>query len=52
MSDERGIISVADRKRSLIRYSLPAIQVLLFIGVVVAGVGPLLWLLKSGLSTS
>jgi multiple sugar transport system permease protein len=31
---------------------LPIIQVLLFIGVVIAGVGPLLWLLKSGLSTS
>ncbi|MFI6681206.1 carbohydrate ABC transporter permease [Kribbella sp. NPDC050470] len=52
MSHERGIISVADRKRGLIRYGLPAIQVLLFIGVLIAGVGPLLWLLKSGLSTS
>ena len=49
---ERGIISHADRKRSVIRYCLPAIQVLLFIGVFIAGVGPLLWLLKSGLSTS
>jgi multiple sugar transport system permease protein len=49
---ERGIISTADRKRPLIQYGLPAIQVLLFIGVLVAGVGPLLWLLKSGLSTS
>jgi multiple sugar transport system permease protein len=49
---ERGIISTADRQRPLVRYGLPAIQVLLFIGVVVAGVGPLLWLLKSGLSTS
>ncbi|MFI7064217.1 carbohydrate ABC transporter permease [Kribbella sp. NPDC050124] len=52
MSHERAIISVADRKRPLIRYGLPTIQVLLFIGVVIAGVGPLLWLLKSGLSTS
>jgi multiple sugar transport system permease protein len=52
MSDERGIISTADRKRSAIRYGLPTIQVLLFIGVVIAGIGPLLWLLKSGLSTS
>jgi multiple sugar transport system permease protein len=51
-AQERGIISTADRQRPLIRYGLPAIQVLLFIGVVVAGVGPLLWLLKSGLSTS
>ena len=49
---ERGIISHADRRRPLIQYGLPVIQVLLFIGVVVAGVGPLLWLLKSGLSTS
>jgi multiple sugar transport system permease protein len=49
---ERGIISSMDRRRPLIRYGLPIIQVLLFIGVVVAGVGPLLWLLKSGLSTS
>lgn len=52
MSHERGIISVADRKRTLIRFGLPTIQVLLFAGVLVAGVGPLLWLLKSGLSTS
>jgi multiple sugar transport system permease protein len=49
---ERGIISTADRQRSLVRFGLTSIQVLLFIGVVVAGVGPLLWLLKSGLSTS
>jgi multiple sugar transport system permease protein len=49
---ERGIISSMDRRRPLIRYGLPIIQVLLFIGVVIAGVGPLLWLLKSGLSTS
>jgi multiple sugar transport system permease protein len=49
---ERGIISHADRRRPLVQYGLPVIQVLLFIGVVVAGVGPLLWLLKSGLSTS
>jgi multiple sugar transport system permease protein len=52
MSHERGIISFADRKVSVVRYGLPAIQVLLFIGVVIAGVGPLLWLLKSGVSTS
>ncbi|MEU0089901.1 carbohydrate ABC transporter permease [Kribbella sp. NPDC006257] len=49
---ERGIISSMDRRRPLIQYGLPIIQVLLFIGVVIAGVGPLLWLLKSGLSTS
>lgn len=49
---ERGIISHADRRRSMVQYGLPVIQVLLFIGVVIAGVGPLLWLLKSGLSTS
>jgi multiple sugar transport system permease protein len=51
-AQERGIISTADRQRPLVQYALPAIQVLLFIGVVIAGVGPLLWLLKSGLSTS
>lgn len=51
-AQERGIISPADRRRPLIQYGLPIIQVLLFVGVVIAGVGPLLWLLKSGLSTS
>ncbi|HET6292963.1 MAG TPA: carbohydrate ABC transporter permease [Kribbella sp.] len=51
-AEERGIISTADRQRPLVRYGLPTIQVLLFIGVVVAGVGPLLWLFKSGVSTS
>lgn len=49
---DRGIISHADRRRPLVQYGLPIIQVLLFIGVLIAGVGPLLWLLKSGLSTS
>lgn len=48
----RGIISTADRQRTVIRFGLPVIQVLIFAGVVVAGLGPLLWLLKSGLSTS
>jgi multiple sugar transport system permease protein len=51
-AQERGIISTMDRRRPLIQWGLPVIQVLLFIGVVIAGVGPLLWLLKSGLSTS
>lgn len=51
-AQERGIISAADRRRPLVRYGLPLVQVLLFVGVLVAGVGPLLWLLKSGLSTS
>ncbi|GAA1648796.1 carbohydrate ABC transporter permease [Kribbella alba] len=51
-AQERGVISMADRQRPLVRYGLPAIQVLVLIGIVVAGVGPLLWLLKSGLSTS
>jgi multiple sugar transport system permease protein len=51
-AQERGIISHADRRRPLVQYGLPIIQVLLFIGVLIAGVGPLLWLLKSGLSTS
>ena len=49
---ERGIISTADRQRGLVRYGLPAIQVVIFIAVLIAGVGPLLWLLKSGVSTS
>ncbi|GAA0586691.1 carbohydrate ABC transporter permease [Kribbella sandramycini] len=52
MSHERGIISIKDRQRTAVRIGLPIIQVLLFIGVLVAGVGPLLWLLKSGVSTS
>jgi multiple sugar transport system permease protein len=51
-AQERGIISTMDRRRPLVQWGLPIIQVLLFIGVVIAGVGPLLWLLKSGLSTS
>ena len=49
---ERGIISAKDRQRSVVRVGLPVIQILIFIGVLVAGVGPLLWLLKSGVSTS
>ncbi|GAA2804887.1 carbohydrate ABC transporter permease [Kribbella solani] len=52
MSHERGIISTADRQRGIVRFGLPAIQVLIFVAVLIAGVGPLLWLLKSGVSTS
>ena len=33
MSFERGIISTADRQRGLVRYGLPAIQVVIFLGL-------------------
>ena len=52
ISYERGIISTKDRQHTAVRYGLPAIQVLIFVAVLIAGVGPLLWLLKSGVSTS
>ncbi|GAA3341285.1 hypothetical protein GCM10017714_24650 [Curtobacterium pusillum] len=49
---ERSVISDADRKRPAVRRTLLSVQVLILVGLVVSGLGPLLWLLKSSFSTS
>lgn len=49
---ERGAISAADRKRPIVRVWLVIIQVFMLIGLVVAGLGPLVWSAKASLSPS
>jgi len=50
--DERSVISTADRRRPSVRIVLVGVQTLILVGLVVAGLGPLLWLFKAALSTS
>ncbi|MFC4243412.1 carbohydrate ABC transporter permease [Gryllotalpicola reticulitermitis] len=49
---ERSLISPADRKRGPVRISLLAIQIVVLAGLVIAGIGPIAWLLKAALSTT
>lgn len=49
---ERSVISAADRKRPVVRRSLFTVQAVILVGLVVSGLGPLLWLLKASFSTS
>lgn len=49
---ERGIISDADRRSRLVKYPFLALQVVLFVGLLVVGFGPLLWLLKAAISST
>lgn len=50
MNRERSVISDADRRRPGVRIPLVAVQVLILAGLLVAGLGPLLWLLKAAVS--
>jgi multiple sugar transport system permease protein len=45
----RGLISELDWQKPSIRWSTRALQVLLFAGLIVIGLGPLLWLAKSAI---
>ena len=49
---DRTIISDADRRRPAVRVGLGATQVVILVGLVITGLGPLLWLLKSSVSTT
>ncbi|HET6986501.1 MAG TPA: carbohydrate ABC transporter permease, partial [Kribbella sp.] len=50
MSDERGALSDADRRQTRIRVPFVIGQVVVFGGLLVAGLGPFLWLLKAAIS--
>jgi multiple sugar transport system permease protein len=50
VSDERGIISNADRHRPAVRWTLLGGQILVLIGLAIAGLGPILWLAKAAIS--
>lgn len=47
---DRSVISFSDRKRRRVRIPLAIVQVLILIGLLIAGLGPLLWLLKAAIS--
>jgi multiple sugar transport system permease protein len=48
----RSIVSDIDRRRPSVRLLLGGSQALILIGLLVVGLGPLLWLFKAALSTS
>lgn len=50
MSDARSILSLADRKRPIVRVSFASLCSLVFLGLVIAGLVPLLWLSKAAVS--
>jgi multiple sugar transport system permease protein len=52
MSDERstGLISFAEWRRPRVRFGVGGAQVLLLVGLVVIGLGPMLWLTKSAIT--
>lgn len=54
MSDaqERGILSVFDRRRRGVRIGMGVVHALLFTGLVVAGLGPLVWLAKAAVTST
>jgi multiple sugar transport system permease protein len=47
---DRGVLSAFDRRRGSVRGSLGLVHTFLFIGLVVAGLGPLLWLAKAAVT--
>jgi multiple sugar transport system permease protein len=49
-SADRALISAADWQRARVRWTVGIAQTLLFVGLVVIGLGPLLWLAKSAIS--
>lgn len=51
-SQERTLLSWADRRSRRVRIGFPGVWVLVLIGLVVAGVGPVLWLAKAAISTT
>ncbi len=49
---ERSAISDADRRRPSVRTTMTTLQIAFFAFLVIAGVGPILWLAKAALSTT
>jgi multiple sugar transport system permease protein len=46
----RGILSITERRRPTVRYSLRAIHLVLLVLLVIIGLGPMLWLAKSAIT--
>ncbi|MCU1417944.1 MAG: carbohydrate transporter permease [Schumannella sp.] len=49
---DRGILSSFDRRKPSVKLSMTVIHVFLIIGLVVAGLGPLLWLAKAAVTST
>lgn len=49
---ERSLVSDADRRRPIVRWTLLVAQALVLFGLLLTGLGPLLWLAKSAISNS
>jgi len=49
---DRGIVSRGDRSRPLVRFGLGAIHVAVLIGLVIAGLGPVIWLALASVSST
>lgn len=53
MSDvDRGILSGFDRRKRSVRASMAGVHVVLVVGLVVAGLGPILWLAKAAVTST
>jgi multiple sugar transport system permease protein len=51
LSDEQvGLVSPSDWRRPSVRFGLGGVQILLLIGLVIIGLGPLVWLAKSAIT--
>jgi len=49
---DRGILSGFDRRKRSVRASMAGVHVLLVVGLVVAGLGPILWLAKAAVTST
>ncbi len=49
---ERSLLSPADRRRPIVRSSFAVVTVIVLAGLVVTGLGPLIWLVKASVSTT
>jgi multiple sugar transport system permease protein len=49
---DRGILSVFDRRKNGVRVAMSGVHVVLLVGLVVAGLGPILWLAKAAVTTT
>jgi len=49
-SADRGILSVFDRRKRSVVASMSLVHVFLFLGLIVAGLGPILWLAKAAVT--
>jgi multiple sugar transport system permease protein len=49
---ERGAISAADRRRPVVIVTMWIVQIVMFVGLLIAGLGPIVWSARASLSAS